>query len=158
MVLMMLTGDFLAMSSSTDNVRPSEKPSVWRIGPLTVAGLLMGVIDLAFCVSCLAVGRFKFGLDVAALRTFTVVTLVFSGQAVFYVARERWRLWSSCPGKWLLISSVVDLAIVSILAVNGILMTALPIAILAGLFVAAIVFAFFLDAVKLFLFDRFQIG
>jgi H+-transporting ATPase len=157
MVLMMLTGDFLAMSSSTDNVRPSEKPSVWRIGPLTVAGVLMGVVNLAFCVSCLAAGRFMFGLDVAALRTFTVVTLVFSGQAVFYVARERRHLWSSRPGKWLLISSVVDVAIVSILAVNGILVTSLPVAILAGLFVAAIVFAFFLDAVKLFLFDRFQI-
>jgi hypothetical protein len=37
-------------------------------------------------------------------------------------------------------------------------MTALPIAILAGLFVAAIAVAFVLDAVKLFLFDRFQIG
>ena len=32
MVLMMVTGDFLAMSSSTDNVRPSPTPSLWRIG------------------------------------------------------------------------------------------------------------------------------
>ncbi|MEI9981754.1 MAG: HAD-IC family P-type ATPase [Aliidongia sp.] len=103
MVLMMVTGDFLAMSSSTDNVRPSEKPSVWRIGRLTIAGVLMGMVDLLFCVSCLATGRFAFGLDPATLRTLTVVTLVFSGQAVFYVSRERRHIWSSRPGRWLLV-------------------------------------------------------
>ena len=158
MVLMMVTGDFLAMSSSTDNVRPSPRPSVWKIGHLTVAGLLMGVVDLLFCASCLAVGKFGLGLDIGTLRTLTVVTLVFSGQAVLYVARERRHLWSSRPGRWLVASSVVDVAIVSLLAVNGILMTALPVVVLAGMFVAAAAFAFVLDAVKILLFRRLQIA
>jgi H+-transporting ATPase len=43
------------------------------------------------------------------------------------------------------------------LSVNGILMTALPIAIVAGLLAAAIVFAFILDTVKLALFHRLVI-
>jgi H+-transporting ATPase len=157
MVLMMVTGDFLAMSSSTDNVRPSPVPSVWQIGRLTVAGIAMGVFDLLFCVACLATGKFLLGLDIGALRTLTVATLVFSGQAVFYVARERRHLWSSRPGWWLLGSSLVDLMIVSVLAAKGILMTALPVAILAGLFTAAILFAFLLDLVKLFAFQRLRI-
>jgi H+-transporting ATPase len=158
MVLMMVTGDFLAMSSATDNVRPSEQPSVWHIGRLTMAGVLMGLVDLLFCVICLATGKFVLGLDTAALRTLTVVTLVFSGQAVFYVARERRHLWSSRPGRWLMLSSIVDLAIVSALALNGILMTALPVTIVVGLLVAAITFAFLLDAVKVVLFDRLHIA
>ena len=158
MVLMMVLGDFLAMSSATDNVRPSEQPSVWRIGSLTMAGVLMGMVDLGFCVACLATGKFALGLDTAALRTLTVVTLVFSGQAVFYVARERRHLWDSRPGRWLLVSSALDLAIVIVLAANGILMTALPIAVLASLLVASIAFAFLLDAVKVVLFHRLQIA
>jgi H+-transporting ATPase len=158
MVLMMVLGDFLAMSSSTDNVRPSEKPSIWRIGPLTVAGILMGMLDLVFCVTCLSTGKFLLGLDTATLRTLTVVTLVFSSQAVFYVARERRHLWSSRPGRWLLISSAIDLSIVSLLALNGILMTALPVAILTALFAAAVIFAFILDTLKLILFHRLRIG
>jgi H+-transporting ATPase len=158
MVLMMVTGDFLAMSSSTDNVHPAEQPSVWRIGRLTVAGVLMGVVDLLFCVGCLAVGRFALGLDLATLRTLTVVTLVFSGQAVFYVSRERRHLWSSRPGRWLLLSSVVDLSLISVLAANGLLMSALPIEIIAGLLGAAIVFAFVLDSVKLIVFRMLQIA
>jgi H+-transporting ATPase len=158
MVLMMVTGDFLAMSSSTDNVRPSSKPNVWRLGPLTFAGIVLGSFDLLFCVACLATGKFALGLDIAALRTVTLVTLVFSGQAIFYVARERRHLWSSRPGRWLVASSIADVALVSTLATNGILMTALPIAILAALLTAATVFAVVLDTVKIGLFRTMKIA
>jgi len=119
---------------------------------------LMGVADLLFCVGCLATGRFVLHLDPAVLRTLTVVTLVFSSQAVFYVSRERRHLWSSRPGRWLLVSSVVDLCFISLLAAKGVLMAAVPIAILAGLFLAAAAFAVLLDAVKLVVFRRLQIA
>jgi H+-transporting ATPase len=158
MVLMMVTGDFLAMSSSTDNVRPSPRPNRWRIHNLTIAGVVMGMVDLMFCVACLATGKFVLGLDTEVLRTLTVITLVFSGQAVFYVAREREHLWSSLPGRWLVVSSIADLTIVSVLAINGLLMAAIPIGILAGVFAAAIIFAFGLDAVKSVLFDRLAVA
>jgi H+-transporting ATPase len=158
MVLMMVTGDFLAMSSSTDNVRPSPTPSIWRIGPLTAAGIIMGMFDLLFCVACFSTGRFIFNLDTGTLQTLTVVTLVFSGQAVFYVARERQHLWSSRPGKWLIISSATDLTLISLLAVNGVLMKPLAIAAVASLFAAAIIFSLLLDSVKVVLFRRFGIA
>ena len=43
MVIVMITGDFLAMSLTTDNVRPSPMPNAWRIGSLTMAGVIMGI-------------------------------------------------------------------------------------------------------------------
>jgi H+-transporting ATPase len=73
MVLMMMTGDFLAMSSSTDNVRASPTPGVWKIGPLTVAGVIMGLFDLLFCVTCFATGKYLLDLDTGTLRTLAVV-------------------------------------------------------------------------------------
>ena len=158
MVLMMVTGDVLAMSSSTDNVRPSPRPSVWRIGPLTIAGLVMGVVDLVFCIACLATAKFELGLDSATLRTVTVATLVFGGQAVFYVARERQHLWSSMPGRWLLLSSAIDLTLISALALTGTLMAPLAPGILASVAAAAIVFALVLDTVKGLLFQRLHIA
>jgi H+-transporting ATPase len=158
MVLMMVTGDFLAMSSSTDNVRASPTPSVWKIGPLTIAGVVMGLFDLLFCVACFASGKYLIGLDTGTLQTLAVVTLVFSGQAVFYVARERRRLWSSWPGKWLLVSSVIDLSLISTLAINGVLMKPLSIFIIACLFGAAALLALVLDTVKLILFRRLAIA
>jgi H+-transporting ATPase len=154
----MTTGDFLAMSSTTDNVRPSSKPNAWRIDNLTIAGIIMGACNLVFCSSVLAIGQFRLGLDIDALRTLVVVTLVFSGQAVLYVVRERRRLWSSRPSFWLMLSSVIDLSIIATLATRGILMTPLQPSVLVSTFAAAVVFAFILDQIKHLAFRRLKMA
>ena len=50
MIIVMMAGDFLGMSLTTDNVRPSLLPNSWRISNLTIAGIFMGVSELVFCV------------------------------------------------------------------------------------------------------------
>ena len=157
MVLLMIVGDFLAMSATTDNVRPSLKPNVWRIDNLTIAGLIMAACNLAFCCTIFAFGTFvmKFGLE--QLRTLAAVELVFSGQAVFYVARERGRIWDSRPGTWLMVSSAVDLSLIAMLAITGFIMTALPMGMVLGVFGGAICFALALDQVKVALFRRLRL-
>jgi H+-transporting ATPase len=156
MVILMLTGDFLAMSAATDNVRPSPKPNVWRIDNLTIAGLTMASCNLLFCCSVLAVGEFVLRLGIDSLRTLAAVTLVFSGQAVLYVVRERDRLWHSRPSDWLLVSSVADVTIIATLASFGIVMTALPVGIVFAVLLAAAAFAFVLDLVKVAIFARLK--
>ena len=158
MVMMMVAGDFFALSSATDNVRASPLPNVWRVGNLTIAGVVLGFCDLVFCIASLTVGRFILHLDSAALRTLTVVTLVYSGQAVFYVSRERRHLWSSRPGAWLVASSVLDITLFSTLATRGVLMAPLPAVIVACVFGAAVGLAICLDAVKVILFRRLAIA
>jgi H+-transporting ATPase len=151
-VLSMITGDFLAMSSTTDNVRPSAQPNAWRIDSLTIAGVVVGLCDLAFCVAILAAGKYQLGFDIERLRTLTLVTLLFNGQAVFYVVRERRRLWSSWPSPVVIASSIADLAIIPTMAVNGILMAPLPIPVVLGVFAASLVLALMLDQVKVAVF------
>ncbi len=56
MALIMIIGYILGTSLTTDNVRPSLLPNVWRIGNLTIAGAVMEFGEVAFCVSALAVG------------------------------------------------------------------------------------------------------
>jgi len=46
MVIIMITGDFLGTSLTTDHVRPSATPNTWRIRNLTLAGILMGIGEL----------------------------------------------------------------------------------------------------------------
>jgi len=158
MALMMVAGDFFALSSATDNVRISPQPNVWRIGNLTLAGVILGFVDLAFCVASLLAGRFVVGLDSNALRTLTVVTLVFSGQAIFYVSRERRHIWSSRPGSWLIASSVLDISLFSTLAISGVLMAPLPAAVVVTVAGSAVVLALVLDGVKVLLFRRLAIA
>ena len=148
MVIVMVTGDFLSMSLTTDNVQPSPMPNAWRIGRSTMAGAIMAVGLLAFCTGVLAVGKFRMNLGVGALRTLAFVVLVFGSQATVYAIRERRRLWSSRPSALLALSSIADIAIASTLAVGGIAMTPLAASLVAATLAAAAIFAFILDLVK----------
>jgi H+-transporting ATPase len=158
MVIVMVTGDFLSMSLTTDNVRPSPTPNVWRIGSLTMAGVTMGVGLLAFCTGVLAVGKFGMSLGTNALRTLAFIVLVFGSQATIYAIRERRHLWGSRPSLLLAVSSVADIAIASTLAVGGIAMTRLPALVVVGTLAAAAVFALVLDLVKVPVFARLGIA
>jgi len=157
MVILMIAGDFLAMSLTTDNVRPSPLPNAWRIGSLTTAGVIMGICLLAFCTGVLAIGEFALRLEIDALRTLAFVTLVFGSQATLYALRERRHLWDSRPSLWLAASSVTDVLIAAVLAIGGIAMTPLLALVVAGVLAAAAAFAFVLDAVKVPVFARLGI-
>jgi H+-transporting ATPase len=148
MVIVMVAGDFLAMALTTDNVRPSPTPNAWRIGRLTMAGVLLGVCLLAFCIGALAMGKYGLGLGIGALRTLTFIVLVFGSQATLYAIRDRRHLWGTRPSLTLALASTVDVAIGAILAIKGVAMTPLPASIVAATLAAALVFSFFLDLVK----------
>jgi H+-transporting ATPase len=157
MVLIMIAGDFLGMSTTTDNVRPSPMPNAWRIGNLTLAGVVMGIGELAFCTSILVFCVYRMGYRIDAIRTLAFVLIVFGNQATTYNNRERHRLWSSRPSNWLVASSVVDISIAAILAITGVAMTPLPVEVVLGTLGSAIVFAFLMDFVKVPAFRRLGI-
>jgi H+-transporting ATPase len=158
MVILMIVGDFLAMSLTTDRVRPSEKPNAWQIGRITSAGVVLGVFFLAFCTAILAFGKFEMGLGVEALRTLSVVAIVYGSQATIYAIRDRRHLWGLRPTNWLLLSSVADLLIISTLANRGIAMAPLPLSVLGGELAAAVAFGLLLNIVKIPVFARLKIS
>jgi H+-transporting ATPase len=158
MVIIMLTGDLLGMSLATDNVQPSPRPNVWRIGRLTVAGAFMGVAELAYCTAAFAFAKFHLGFGYEALRTLAFIVIVFGNQATTYTNRERRSMVSSRPSRWLMGSSVVDVLIASTLAACGIAMAPIPILLVGGLLVAAVAFAFALDLAKVPVLRRLKLA
>jgi H+-transporting ATPase len=158
MVIVMITGDFLAMSLTTDRVRPSKMPNSWQIGRITGAGVILGICFLAFSTTILAVGKFQLHLGIEALQTLSVVGIVFGSQATTYVIRGRQHLWGLRPSVWLVLSSVADVLIISTLAALGIAMAPLPMAVIASEFAAAIAFGVVLDVVKIPVFARLRIS
>lgn len=158
MIIVMMVGDLLGMSLTTDNVQPSPLPNRWHIGKLTIAAIFMGFSELAFCVGIVAVGHFRLGLDIAALQTLAFFALVCGNQATTYAVRARGRIWSlPYPCRWLVISSVVDLIIAATLAGCGWLMLPLPLWTLASVLAGAIAFTFILDLAKVLVFSRLKI-
>jgi len=157
MVIIMVAGDFLAMSLTTDNVTPSPMPNAWRIGRLTGAGVMLATGLLAFCIGVVAFGAFVLHFGTGAVQSLAFVSFVFGSQATLYAIRQRRHMWGSRPSNWVLLSSAADVLIASVLAVGGFAMAPLPFAAVAGTFAAALALAVMLDAVKIPVFRRLQI-
>ncbi len=157
MVIIMITGDFLGMSLTTDNVKPSAAASVWRVGDLTLAGVFMGLSELVLCVAALVVGKYQLGFGIDTLRALAFVVIVFGNQATTYTNRAHGRLWSTAPSRWVVFSSVVDLLIASTMANQGLAMAPLPLMVIGGTLAAAVVFAFLVDFVKVPVFRHLKI-
>lgn len=83
--------------------------------------------------------------------------LVFAGQGNVYVLRERGRLWRSRPASIMLLASGCDLILVATFASAGILMSPLPILIIASLVVTTVIFSLAMDSIKLAVFARIRI-
>jgi H+-transporting ATPase len=158
MVIIMLMGDFLGMSVTTDNVRESTMPNRWQIGQLTLAGSILGACFLGFLTCVLLLGKYRLGLDLARLQTLVMIALIFGGEAVLYAVRERKHLWSSRPGTWVIVATIVDVLIISTLALRGIAMRPLPPAMIVGTFGGAVLFAFLFDLIKTPVFRRLRIA
>ncbi len=158
MVIVMITGDFLAMSLTTDRVRPSANPNSWQIGRITSAGVILGLCFLAFATGVLAIGKFELQLGTSGLQTLSVVAIVFGGEATIYAIRSRRHLWDLRPTKWLVLSSIADILIISTLAVRGIAMAPLPPSLIACELAGALVFGLVLDSIKIPVFARLGIS
>jgi H+-transporting ATPase len=122
---------------------------------LTAGALASLVLMLSFTV--LLVGRNVLHLPLGQLQTLVFLMLVFTGQGNIYLVRERSRFWHSRPSRWLICGSVADVIVVSLLAAKGILMSTVPLHLVAFLFLAVTIFLFLIDAVKIQVFRFFNI-
>jgi H+-transporting ATPase len=156
-VLLLFTNDFVTMSIATDRVSFARKPDRWDIRTLILTALpLAGIIVLFFFGMFLAAKNVLL-VSLPQLQTLMFVMLVFSGQGTVYLVRERHHLWHSLPSRWLLISSLSDIAAVSLLGIGGILMApvkAIWVATLLGLVVA---YLFVVDFLKIRIFRYFDL-
>jgi H+-transporting ATPase len=158
MVLLMITGDFLAMSLTTDRVSPSQMPNSWKIGKITIVGILFGMCFLGFSTALLAIGKYKLGMGIDALRTLSVLGISFGSQATTYAIRNRRHFLGPRPTIWLIASSVADLLIMSTLAIRGIAMAPLPASIIICELGATVLFGLVLDGIKIPVFARLGIS
>jgi H+-transporting ATPase len=158
MVLLLFTNDFVTMTISTDRVKPSPLPNHWN-----VRSIVFGAILIALPILALSFGIFWYAhtilqLPLANLQTLLFVMLVYSGQATIYLVRERAHFWHSLPSRWMLIGSSLDILVVGFLATQGILMTPIPIMLVAELLCVIIIYITLLDLIKVPIFAKLNLN
>ncbi len=154
-VLLLFTNDFVTMSIATDHVSFARKPERWNIPNLMLtSGILAGlVLILSFAV--FFAGRDWLHLPLNQLQTLIFVMLVFTGQGNVYLVRERHHFWQSVPSRWLLLASLLDILVVSILSTQGIFMAAIPLWLVSGLMTLVLAYLIAVDFIKIHVFQHF---
>ena len=156
-VLLLFTNDFVTMSITTDHVSYSRKPDRWNIKILMLAGATLAALVLLLSFTVFFTGRNVLGLPLAQLQTLVFVMLVATGQGNVYLVRERGHFWQSRPSAWLAGSSIADLAVVTLMATKGVLMTPVSPLLIAELLAGVAIFLLVLDQFKVLLFRRLEI-
>jgi H+-transporting ATPase len=147
-VMLLFTNDFVTMSIATDHVSASPMPDRWHIRNLMLAGTSLGSLVLLLSFALFFYGRYFLELPLAQLQTLVFVMLVFTGQGMVYLVRERNHFWNSSPSRWMIISSIVDVSVVCILSIRGILMAPLPGTVVGSVMAACAGYLIALDFVK----------
>ncbi len=156
-VLLLFTNDFVTMSIASDRVQVSSRPQRWAVPTLMGAALIFAVLSLLFSFSAYWWIRATQHLGLAEMQTVVFLLLVFTNQACIYVLRTDGRIWSFAPGRWMALASAGDIALVSLMAVWGFWMAALPAFLVVGLLAASFIFALLLDQAKRLVFPHFAI-
>lgn len=156
-VLLLFTNDFVTMSIATDRVSFSSKPDRWEISTLMLTAGTLAALVLMFSFGIFFAGRDVFHLPLPQLQTLVFVMLVFTGQSNVYLVRERSHMWHTRPSQWLMLSSLADVFVVSLLATKGILMTAIPWSLVVSLLTVVLAFAVMVDSLKIRVFRHFGV-
>ncbi len=151
-VLLLFANDFVTMSITTDHVTFAKKPDRWAIRPLMLAASALAVPLLLFSLGLFYAFSAWMHLPLPQVQTLMFLMLTFTGQGTVYLVRERHHFWHSMPSRWMLGSTLVDVAAVSVMAAVGILMAAVPWTLVALTFGATAAFLFLMDFLKIGIF------
>lgn len=145
------------MSIATDNVSFSPQPERWRIPTLMMSAGVLALLVLGLFFGVYYAGRNLLHLPLPQLQTVVFLLLVFSGQGITYLIRERRHFWYSRPSRWLALASIMDIVVVSLLAIRGILMAPVDPQYVFALLIAVVIYLAALDLAKIGVFRYFGV-
>jgi len=142
MVLLVFATDFATMSLSTDRVTPTPAPDRWSVHALVTRSLGLAALLMLLSGAVFWAATSAWRLDLAQTQTLIFVWLVFgSTQATLYAMRTHGFFWEwPYPGRWILLASIFDLGMVTLLATRGWLMAPVSAVLVAGMLLLALVF------------------
>ena len=162
MLIMIFMTDFVKISLSTDNVRWSEKPSIWDIKGLVRVAIVLGLIMVIEAFGLLSFGLHYFNLaqTKGALETFSFEILLFFAIFSILAVREKGHFWNSAPSKTLFAIILVDMCFGIVLSTFGLLgLKAIPLNITLMVIGYAFIFSLVInDFVKYILLKKWHIN
>ncbi len=122
-VILLFLGDFGSMALSSDNVRSSLKPDEFKVSRLFGVSGWLGLLMIAESVAFTVLAFSVFGLtgNIDKIYTFGFAYLNMSGILTIPIVRERGHFWESKPSRFLAITVLAELTLVTIISLTGVL-------------------------------------
>lgn len=121
MALLLVANDFLTMSISTDNARPSKKPAKWSMKPVAALSAVLAAAMTAPPLLALALSVSS-GMGWEHSTAAVLLSLIYTSQFRLLMVRERGWLWSSKPSRALTLSIAGTFAAFTAFALTGVLL------------------------------------
>lgn len=147
-VLLFMSTDIVMMTVSMDRVSASPTPDKWAMRPLMLTGLGLAMLLFLLNNAVFWTATNVLQIGAAQTRTLVFVWLVFGVQAIIYVNRVRGFFWTIAPGRMVILATLFDLIMVTLLATQGWLMAPIPPSLVGGMLLLAIAFLVVADQFK----------
>jgi H+-transporting ATPase len=150
MVLLMFSGDVSSFAFSADKVFPSLKPDRLDLRKLMKVGFALAMLLFTFSIFIFFIANNIYGLNELQTQTFIFVWLEFSGvQASLYITRTPKHFWEKpYPGRWLILTTLIETAVIVVLAIQGWLMAPISWSLIALLSLLTFIYIIVADLVK----------
>jgi len=157
-VLIVVFNDLVTITLGTDRAWVSPTLEQWDVKSISkLSGILAaGWLALAFVILWVTLKILK--LPFPQIQTLMFLYLIYSAQATIYITRIREHFWSFLPSRLVIVVTLGNIVVSSILALNGILMKAVTPALVFGILTLVIAACFLLDAVKISFYKRNAVG
>jgi H+-transporting ATPase len=124
-VLLAILNDFAIISIAYDNTHYSNKPETWDMRLVMGIAIALGVFATFRSFGIFYLGDRLFHLDPETLRTLVYLNLSIGGHLTVFAARTRGAFWPVRPSRVLLGAVFGTQAAATLIAVNGVLMSAI---------------------------------
>lgn len=154
MALLLLANDVVSMAVTTDRVRPSRQPDVWRVSAVIAGAITIATPMLLTSTGVLWAAHAWLPGGLKTERTLIFLTLVLSSQATIHLVRTGMPAWRDRASGWLLGASVIDVLAATALCLSGALMDSIGWGPLLGVGAAVLAASSVADVLKVPVFRR----
>lgn len=152
--VIVVLNDVVTITLATDRSWVSSSPERWNVGEIARLGgvLATGWLVLAFMILWFVLTRLQ--LPVPQIQALMFAYLMYTAQMTIYLSRAPGRCWSLRTGRFVVLATVGNIVIATVLAAGGFLMTPVSLTLLVIMFALVLLVTLLLDQIKIWRFAR----
>jgi H+-transporting ATPase len=151
--VIVVLNDIVTITLATDRVQGALAPQRWDVREIAMIGGVLAASWLVLGFAILWAAMHVLKLPTPQIETLMFVYLMYTAQATIYITRVPGRLWSLAPSPYVAAATIGNVVVASILAACGILMTSVPLTLLAATLGLVLITTVLLDQVKIWVFQ-----